>query len=81
MCLIVRYSMSVPRTCFIAFELSKRLPYFPEAKHRRFHRNAQENSAIVLASKLACTAFPGEPRVSARWYTFLSEDAKLVPAS
>jgi hypothetical protein len=60
MCLIVRYSTSVPRTCFTAFELSKRLPLFPEAEHRRFHRFAQENSAIVLASMLACHTFPGE---------------------
>ena len=57
MCLIVRYSMSVPRTCFTAFELSKYFPYFPEAEHRRFHRFAQENSAIVLASMLACRSF------------------------
>jgi hypothetical protein len=65
MCLIVRYSWSVPRTCFTAFELSKRRPYFPEAEHRRFHRFAQENSAIVLASMLACHTIPGERFVSA----------------
>ena len=64
-CLIVRYSMSVPRTCFTIFELSKRLPYFPEAEHRRFQSFAQENSAIVLACMLACHTIPGERWASA----------------
>lgn len=71
MCLIVRYSTSVPRTCSTIFELSKRLPYFYEAEHRRFRHFAQEQSAIVLASMLACHAFSGERRVSSRRYSVL----------
>jgi hypothetical protein len=66
--------MSVLRTCFTAFELSKRFPYFPEAEHLRFHRFAQDKSAIVLASMLACHTFFGERRVSARRYSVLSID-------
>lgn len=65
MCLIVRYSTSVPRLCFTIFELSNRLPYFYEAEHRRFHRFAQEDSAIVLASMLACHTISGERWASA----------------
>ena len=73
--------MSVPRTCFTAFELSKFFPYFPEAEHRRFHRFAQENSAIVLACMLACHAIPGERRVSARRYNVSLIAPQQVPAS
>ena len=76
MCLIVRYFRSVPRTCSTNFEPSKCFPHFPEAEHRRFHRFAQENSAIVLAGMLACNGFRGERWVSAHRYKARSIDAK-----
>ena len=79
MCLIVRYFKRVPRTCFTFFERSKCLPYLTEGKHRRFHRFAQENSAIVLASMLACYPIPGERWVSAHRYRVLSIISPISP--
>lgn len=63
--------MSVPRTNLTNFEFSKRLPNFYGAEHGRFRRFAQEQSAIVLASMLACHTIAGERRVSAGGYSVL----------
>ena len=48
----------------------------PTAEHLRFLCFAQENSAIVLASKLACFTFPGERWRSARRYSDLNINTK-----
>jgi len=53
----------------------------PTAEHLRFQCFAQENSAIVLASKLACIAFSGERWTSTHRYSVLNINAKQVLAS
>ena len=73
MCLIVRYSVSVPQTAFADLEPSNRLPHLPESEYLRSHEFAQQKSAIVLACMLACRSFLPE-RIFADRQIMTSDD-------